>query len=236
MALAQTLRIYHLSCHRHHHPERCTRRKPARGPATGPSRCSTVLEEPVEVSHGTKGLSSSASNGDVNGDDAIDSDIIIIHDYLNDLGALAHDMNRAALANMSHYALRGGGEDQGLRGQVVKTILWQEYQDLRVETLISHLIENDLITFDINPEDAASSLNDHLAGTVCPIIDRFNKVPQISGLQVPDSKDCIHVFYEDAFQRLVNVLACNQLLQILQPKEFSIDIIQEAIVEFLQEY
>lgn len=180
-----------------------------------------------------QGLSSGATDGDADGDGAIDSDIVIIKDYMNDLGPLAHGMNRPALAHVSNYVLQGGDNKHDLKEQVVHTILWQEYQDFRVHALIRHLITNHLIGYNINPEDGASPLDDHVAGAVSLLINRFNNVPHTSGLQDPRSEDYIDVFYENAFQRLVNVLACNQ---ILQPNKFSIDAIQETIVEFLQEY
>lgn len=182
-------------------------------------------------SHAGKALSSSAADEDVDGDGAIDSDIVIIKDYLNDLGPLAYGRNRPTLVDVSNYVLQGGDNKQDLRERIVRTILWQEYQDLRVHSLISHLIASDLID-DINPEDAANPLDDRVAGTVSQITNRFSNVPQMSELQVPGSEDYMDVFYKNAFQRLVNVLACNQLSQ---PTKFSIDAIEKTIVEFLQQ-
>lgn len=96
---------------------------------------------------------------------------------------------------------------------------------MHVHTLIRHFKANHLIGYNINPNDAASTHYDQVAGTVSKITNCFQAVPEISGLLAPESVDCISIFYNDAFQRLVNVLTCNQ---VLEPTRFSLDAIQKV--------
>lgn len=64
-----------------------------------------------------------AGKGDLDGNGAIDSDIIIIKDYLVNLGPLEDSMNKLALANVSNYVVQGGEKKDDLSKQVVHTIL-----------------------------------------------------------------------------------------------------------------
>lgn len=48
-----------------------------------------------------------------------DPDLLIVTDYLNELGYLAQDLNRAALANMCRYVFKGSGHEHDLKDKAI---------------------------------------------------------------------------------------------------------------------
>lgn len=87
------------------------------------------------------------------------------------------------------------------RRTAVKTIKWQGIQIRLVGDISDHLISKGLIFYNADEEIAERALAGHIDKIVVPIINRFNEVPEIAGLQSPPwDEGYIDVFFQDAYQ------------------------------------
>lgn len=164
--------------------------------------------------------------------DDVDIQLVIIKNYIDDLGCRGAQMDRSALANMCQIVLGGGSAKHNLKERVFNTIIWQENQMHLVGYSLEHLLSNGLIFYNVDGETAKEALAGHIDKLVLPILRRFNEVPEIAGLQSPPWEDgYLDIFFQDAFQQLVTVLAYNQLLE---PDRFNIKKVQAAVVKFLR--
>ena len=80
---------------------------------------------------------------------------------------------------------------------------------------------------------AAEALDNH-PEDMEHIVHVFNKITIIAdGLQSPSWEEgYVPVFYQDAFQHLVDIVACNKLLL---PRSFDFSQVEKAIIDFLKE-
>lgn len=160
--------------------------------------------------------------------DSSDMKILIIQQYLEELGSSASEQNRCTLATACQLVLDGKVGDD-LKDRVTKTIAWQEAQLLRVDHLLTQLVDQDLIARFVE-EETAREYQDEFIHT---LPDEFHQIPAIEELYGPPHADgYVDVFFEDAGEWLIGALALNRTLC---PSAFNIDQVVDGIIGFLQE-
>lgn len=120
------------------------------------------------------------------------------------------------------------------KAQVLKTILWQEEQALRVDELFEYHISCELIAHYFKAKEAKRALANHREDFGTLTRSLFEVTEAFEGLQSPQFEiGYVPVHFPDAFQHMANVLTCDKLLR---PKSFNLAFIQSEIADFLRNY
>ena len=160
--------------------------------------------------------------------DSSDTKLLIIQDYLKELGSAAAEQNRCTLATACHLVLDGvGGND--LKDKVIKTIAWQDVQLSRVNKLLSELVVQGVIAC-LFEATMAQDYQDEFT----PILaQQFHQISELDKLYSPPPDDgYVDVFFEDAGEWLIGTLALNR---VISPFAFDMAEVMDSIINFLQE-
>ena len=165
--------------------------------------------------------------------DGSDLEIVLMHNYIIELGPQAAAMDKNALVTACQIALEGRGQMFNIQKRTVKTILWQELQMERIGTLLQDLLAKNLIGYFFEIDEAESFLRRHReAGYSTPKFTRLSSATEICDLFVPLWDDgFIDGIFNDGVSWLMDTLACNKLLF---PSMFDMELIEPVILHFLR--
>ena len=165
--------------------------------------------------------------------DDSDMEVVLMKNYLIDLGTQAQAQDKSPLATACEAALEGRGQKLNLQKRAVKTILWQQLQMERISTLIQDLFDRNLIGYLFEVDEAKKALRSHREqGYPVPKFARLSNTTEISNLIAPLWEDgFIDVTFNDGVSWLMDTLACNQLLL---SSKFDMEQIEPVILDFLR--
>ncbi|KAJ9222686.1 hypothetical protein DTO207G8_8023 [Paecilomyces variotii] len=158
-----------------------------------------------------------------------DMKVLVIENYLKDLGPLKAALDYCTLATACQLALEGRGPPD-LQDQVIATIAWQAVQMQRVSGLLEQLAEQGLIIDVVDVESADKALADHQEDIVVPLVERFREDDKLSCIMEPPTEGHVGVNFNDAEDRLIGILAYNWLMY---PDKFNLDRVENEVVAFL---
>lgn len=165
--------------------------------------------------------------------DDSDMEVVLMKNYLIDLGTQAQAQDKSSLATACEVALEGGGQKLNLQKRAVKTILWQQLQMEYIGTMLQDLFDRNLIGYLFGVDEAKKALRSHREqGYQPPKFARLSNTTVISNLIAPLWEDgFIDVTFNDGVSWLMDTLACNQLLL---PSNFDTEQIEPVILDFLR--
>ncbi|KAJ9216051.1 hypothetical protein DTO166G4_2295 [Paecilomyces variotii] len=158
-----------------------------------------------------------------------DMKVLVIENYLKDLGPLKAALDYCTLATACQLALEGRGSPD-LQDQVIATIAWQAVQMQRVSGLLEQLAEQGLIIDVVDVESADKALADHQEDIVVPLVERFRDDDKLSCIMEPPTEGHVGVNFNDAEDWLIGILAYNWLMY---PDKFNLDRVENEVVAFL---
>ncbi|KAJ9191643.1 hypothetical protein DTO164E3_8751 [Paecilomyces variotii] len=158
-----------------------------------------------------------------------DMKVLVIENYLKDLGPLKAALDYCTLATACQLALEGRGPPD-LQDQVIATIAWQAVQMQRVSGLLEQLAEQGLIIDVVDVESADKALADHQEDIVVPLVERFRDDDKLSCIMEPPTEGHVGVNFNDAEDWLIGILAYNWLMY---PDKFNLDRVENEVVAFL---
>ncbi|KAJ5607869.1 hypothetical protein N7537_004488 [Penicillium hordei] len=162
---------------------------------------------------------------------ATDMRDVVIENYMKDLGRLKSAINYSTLATACQLVLEGCGPPD-LKDQTIATISWQAAQMQRVDQLLENLISQRLIIEVVDIELATQALSDHADDIVLPLAKSlmYDDNRHLICLVNPPDKGHVGVFFEDAQDWLIDVLAYNWLIY---PDVFNLDRVVNEVFAFL---
>lgn len=165
--------------------------------------------------------------------DDSDMEVVLMKNYLIDLGTQAQAQDNSSLATACEVALEGRGQKINLQKRAIKTILWQQLQMERIGTLLQDLFDRNLIGYLFEVDEAKKALRSHREeGHPIPKFARLSNTTEISKLIAPLWEDgFIDVTFNDGVSWLMDTLACNQLLL---SSNFDMEQIEPVILDFLR--
>jgi len=151
-----------------------------------------------------------------------------IDQYLQDLGSRASSEPYSGLATACSLVLDGKGSPS-LKSLCLNTISWQTVQFMIAASVIDFLLEKDLL---FRPVDYAMAMElsvDRLF--MEDLWGKFGKIKGFEDIQTPTDDSCLPVYFPDAAQWILRVIAYNRGLY---PLLFSMDEVEAAVRSHLQ--
>ncbi|KAN0068752.1 hypothetical protein V8E54_012921 [Elaphomyces granulatus] len=165
--------------------------------------------------------------GQANSDQS-DMQLAEIDQYLQDLGSRASSEPYSGLATACSLVLDGNGSPS-LKSLCLNTISWQTVQFMIAASVIDFLLEKDLL---FRPVDYATAMElsvDRLF--MEDLWGKFGKIKGFEDIQTPTDDSCLPVYFPDAAQWILRVIAYNRGLH---PSLFSLDEVEAAVRSHLQ--
>ena len=165
--------------------------------------------------------------GQANSDQS-DMQLAEIDQYRQDLGSRASSEPYSGLATACSLVLDGKG-CPSLRSLCLNTISWQTVQFMIAASVIDFLLEKDLL---FRPVDYATAMElsvDRLF--MEDLWGKFGKIKGFEDIQTPTDDSCLPVYFPDAAQWILRVIAYNRGLH---PSLFSLDEVEAAVRSHLQ--
>lgn len=162
-----------------------------------------------------------------------DIQLQLIKNYIGQFGAVAPQGEKADLALACCQVLEGKGGEE-FKHMTLKTMQWQRLQMQKVQSLLDFLYTRQYLFkfYGQSAIERLQSLDDESRRKLLKIHDRFMSVKCIRDLMQPVEPKIIRIFYQDAFNLLINNIVVNQLFH---PDCAPLETVVQTAEQFLEQ-